>query len=145
GSFFIVPLGLTQVRTSNLEPRTSRTVRLACVKHAASVRPEPGSNSPYILYTKSLIFTLVCCFLELLAFDELLASQTLFSFQGTFQVAPSRQDLRYITFADFSSTGNFWWERGLFAAPLPPLLLFFVAAAAATLTNISLFLTLCNM
>src|SRR6476660_10553394 len=22
------------------------TVRLACVKHAASVRPEPGSNSP---------------------------------------------------------------------------------------------------
>ena len=22
-------------------------VRLACVKHAASVRPEPGSNSPY--------------------------------------------------------------------------------------------------
>src|SRR5665648_1051308 len=23
------------------------TVRLACVRHAASVRPEPGSNSPY--------------------------------------------------------------------------------------------------
>ena len=23
-----------------------KTVRLACVKHAASVRPEPGSNSP---------------------------------------------------------------------------------------------------
>jgi hypothetical protein len=22
------------------------SVRLACVKHAASVRPEPGSNSP---------------------------------------------------------------------------------------------------
>ena len=24
----------------------NRLVRLACVKHAASVRPEPGSNSP---------------------------------------------------------------------------------------------------
>ena len=23
-----------------------QTVRLACVRHAASVRPEPGSNSP---------------------------------------------------------------------------------------------------
>ena len=27
-------------------PLTRRSVRLACVKHAASVRPEPGSNSP---------------------------------------------------------------------------------------------------
>src|SRR5947199_3913350 len=27
-------------------PRRGLTVRLACVKHAASVRPEPGSNSP---------------------------------------------------------------------------------------------------
>src|SRR5919112_4106970 len=26
--------------------RRSLTARLACVKHAASVRPEPGSNSP---------------------------------------------------------------------------------------------------
>ena len=25
---------------------SSLSVRLACVKHAASVRPEPGSNSP---------------------------------------------------------------------------------------------------
>ena len=32
---------------SPLIPRQSEfTVRLACVKHAASVRPEPGSNSP---------------------------------------------------------------------------------------------------
>ena len=30
--------------TSVQAPRV--TVRLACVKHAASVRPEPGSNSP---------------------------------------------------------------------------------------------------
>ena len=27
-------------------------VRLACVKHAASVRPEPGSNSPQNMKTK---------------------------------------------------------------------------------------------
>lgn len=26
--------------------RKGLSVRLACVKHAASVRPEPGSNSP---------------------------------------------------------------------------------------------------
>ena len=29
--------------------RRGVTVRLACVKHAASVRPEPGSNSPLSL------------------------------------------------------------------------------------------------
>ena len=28
-------------------PLTLRFVRLACVRHAASVHPEPGSNSPY--------------------------------------------------------------------------------------------------
>src|SRR4249919_95532 len=27
-------------------PRRGLSARLACVKHAASVRPEPGSNSP---------------------------------------------------------------------------------------------------
>src|SRR4051812_19906671 len=32
-------------------PRKGLSARLACVKHAASVRPEPGSNSP--LKTKS--------------------------------------------------------------------------------------------
>ena len=35
-------------------PRRGLSVRLACVKHAASVRPEPGSNSPYKQSTKSL-------------------------------------------------------------------------------------------
>src|SRR5262249_23602706 len=28
------------------------SARLACVKHAASVRPEPGSNSPLNVYTQ---------------------------------------------------------------------------------------------
>ena len=31
-------------------------VRLACVRHAASVRPEPGSNSRSKLYLKALAF-----------------------------------------------------------------------------------------
>ena len=30
----------------SIHPRRSAVARLACVKHAASVRPEPGSNSP---------------------------------------------------------------------------------------------------
>ena len=34
------------VRHSPPKPKSRRSVRLACVKHAASVRPEPGSNSP---------------------------------------------------------------------------------------------------
>src|SRR6478752_7199392 len=31
-------------------PQAGLSVRLACVKHAASVRPEPGSNSPLNAY-----------------------------------------------------------------------------------------------
>ena len=37
--------------TSVQAPRV--TVRLACVKHAASVRPEPGSNSPLMFSSQS--------------------------------------------------------------------------------------------
>ena len=33
-------------RSPLTHPQKGRPVRLACVKHAASVRPEPGSNSP---------------------------------------------------------------------------------------------------
>src|SRR4029450_13174498 len=33
-------------------PRRGLSARLACVKHAASVRPEPGSNSPTKNYEK---------------------------------------------------------------------------------------------
>ena len=32
------------------------TVRLACVKHAASVRPEPGSNSLKIVFKHISVF-----------------------------------------------------------------------------------------
>ena len=36
--------------------RRNFLLRLACVKHAASVRPEPGSNSPlYVLFNRFII------------------------------------------------------------------------------------------
>ena len=35
--------------------RRSLTARLACVKHAASVRPEPGSNSPLKVQAQGLL------------------------------------------------------------------------------------------
>ena len=38
---------------SPLETRRS-LVRLACIRHAASVHPEPGSNSPFDLYSDAL-------------------------------------------------------------------------------------------
>ena len=31
-------------------PLILRCVRLACIRHAASVHPEPGSNSPYFFH-----------------------------------------------------------------------------------------------
>ena len=34
-------------------PRKGLSARLACVKHAASVRPEPGSNSPLMFDSRS--------------------------------------------------------------------------------------------
>ena len=37
-------------RSPLITPRRGITARLACVKHAASVRPEPGSNSPLMSY-----------------------------------------------------------------------------------------------
>ena len=36
-------------------PLSLRTVRLACIRHAASVHPEPGSNSPYKIGKLTLI------------------------------------------------------------------------------------------
>ena len=36
---------VTHPFATKLFPEGNNSVRLACVKHAASVRPEPGSNS----------------------------------------------------------------------------------------------------
>ena len=35
---------------------TSTLVRLACIRHAASVHPEPGSNSQKVIYLSSKLF-----------------------------------------------------------------------------------------
>ena len=58
--------------------RRDLIVRLACMKHAASVRPEPGSNSPlsekFISFTKlplgysDLSFVVRAFFVELTSF-----------------------------------------------------------------------------
>ena len=49
--------------------------RLACVKPAASVHPEPGSNSSlYNLYISSLILTLIILSKELTLLDKLFFS-----------------------------------------------------------------------
>ena len=40
------PTCYSPVRHSSTPQKQGLSVRLACVKHAASVRPEPGSNSP---------------------------------------------------------------------------------------------------
>ena len=42
-------------RSPLIQEQAPFTVRLACVKHAASVRPEPGSNSPLKLFGGGLI------------------------------------------------------------------------------------------
>ena len=43
-------------------------VRLACIRHAASVYPEPGSNSPYIYewFVSSAFLIGFCCSYSLL-------------------------------------------------------------------------------
>ena len=55
------------------------SVRLACIRHAASVHPEPGSNSPLSYFFQT---TLVClalfCFLNLI---DVVFYSFLFSFQ----------------------------------------------------------------
>ena len=58
-------------------PRRNNSARLACIRHAASVRPEPGSNSP--------IKCLTCSFWNWLACENRSSRYTfnhsLFSFQ----------------------------------------------------------------
>ena len=77
----------TRVSVSKL---TDTPVRLACIRHAASVSPEPGSNSPkkvYFLTLRKLTFAgsfitrlIVCLQIQNRYLDCIL---TLFSFQGS--------------------------------------------------------------
>ena len=102
-------------------------VRLACVKHAASVHPEPGSNShvkvchlsmscpvfklayqfpfacPLIYCFKVVSFkeTFVCCYYSTLKFIESFKVISLFNYQSSFLFAVvsfKRQLIYYITF-----------------------------------------------
>ena len=42
---------LTRSPLGHLRTNTKGLVRLACIRHAASVHPEPGSNSPQKIFT----------------------------------------------------------------------------------------------
>ena len=49
------PTCYSPVRHSSTSASTGLSVRLACVKHAASVHPEPGSNSPQKIRKKRAV------------------------------------------------------------------------------------------
>ena len=61
-----------------------RSVRLACIRHAASVRPEPGSNSQFIVcdskFTSELTSQILLLLFKTRSPAHLLI-ETLFSFQ----------------------------------------------------------------
>ena len=57
-------------------------VRLACIRHAASVHPEPGSNSPlYLLQLCVCLALMLFCFILLDIDVVFLILSILFSFQ----------------------------------------------------------------
>ena len=64
------------------------SVRLACVRHAASVRPEPGSNSPLYLWSFAssvLLLCLLCAVFPLLdGAERFLISLLIFRFCSVF-------------------------------------------------------------
>ena len=64
------------VRHSCLKTSPQASVRLACIRHAASVHPEPGSNSPlsFSIFRQFHVFLTLSFFLSLL-------TCLLFSFQ----------------------------------------------------------------
>ena len=106
------------------------SVRLACVKRAASVRPEPGSNSLFKLYIQTLrVFISIpaitirsqlplwffCLFWLLKVpiswnLKGFFACSALFNFQDTFEAAFVLQLLYYITFRSFCQVNILWTE-----------------------------------
>ena len=64
----------------------SRFVRLACIRHAASVRPEPGSNSHENFHKSTWLISLLACFLPSLSAAELLVVHQVSSMTLTFLV-----------------------------------------------------------
>ena len=82
------------VRHSRLKTSPQASVRLACIRHAASVHPEPGSNSPFVRVCQ--LFVLSSLFLRIAALwiDVVFVLFFLFSFQRS---TPSREVLINIT------------------------------------------------
>ena len=116
------------------------SVRLACVKRAASVRPEPGSNSLFKLYIQTLrVFISILaitirsqlplwffCLFWLLKvpiswnLKGFFACSALFNFQDTFEAAFVLQLLYYITFRSFCQVNILWTEvHSIFSFPFP--------------------------
>ena len=111
------------------------SVRLACVKRAASVRPEPGSNSLFKLYIQTLrVFISILaitirsqlplwffCLFWLLKvpiswnLKGFFACSALFNFQDTFEAAFVLQLLYYITFRSFCQVNILWTEVRMFS------------------------------
>ena len=81
------------VRHSCLKTSPQASVRLACIRHAASVHPEPGSNSPFVRVCLARFISSVLrqILSELTLFFVLFF---LFSFQRS---TPSREVLINIT------------------------------------------------
>ena len=74
-----------------------RLVRLACIRHAASVHPEPGSNSPFAhSFTLSRLFSFCVSFIPY-------SSELTFpvQFSKIDRLAASRSALVYITILSF--------------------------------------------
>ena len=95
-SFPVLSLSMRQVahalltRPPLIRPRRDFTVRLECVMHAASVHPEPGSNSLKIVYSirfcPELISTHQSDLVMLIYYKELLTLSKLFKFKRIFGV-----------------------------------------------------------
>ena len=123
------------------------SVRLACVKRAASVRPEPGSNSLFKLYIQTLrVFISILaitirsqlplwffCLFWLLKvpiswnLKGFFACSALFNFQDTFEAAFVLQLLYYIILSNFCQV-NFLWMFLTFHEVLPDSVLFVLAS-----------------
>ena len=91
---------------SNKSPRRDpwiQLARLACIRHAASVRPEPGSNSQFENWAFLICSRLFACELtSLICLDssklEPAHCETLFSFQSTnLLLAFRRRNVLYLT------------------------------------------------
>ena len=111
--------------------------RLACVKHAASVHPEPGSNSLKKFVQDQIFAWLNFIPFYLLWFCSLrtkffwtFKDMSLFSYQGSWFVAVHQQLLYHIMFVSvcqelFSTFFNFFWKvfvlSNFFRASLPQL------------------------